>query len=326
MISFFKKQWFFVGIAGMLVLAFVVPTVGMFVREYNLLKVAIFCAFLVTGMTLNTSSIVGQLKEYKVLSAAVLSALFFFPLVTYFAAHIVFSEYPDFIVGALIIAVAPVTVAAGTVMTDMAKGNVSLSLFICVLCNVVSIFTIPPLLNLLVGMSQPIELPVWDMMLGLIITVLVPTIIGQLCQPFVKVFLVRHKKKVSIFNQCVVLLIIFNAVAGSTTKLVEAGSSIILPFLFMFVLHNAFLFFNYRLARFIKLDRPSVAAFTIHTSQKTLTVSYLVWAGYFANTFPMALIPAIAYHLTQSICDTILAGRMRESAERVGLCVQPKVG
>ena len=315
MIDFLKKQWFFVGIAVLVILAFMVPALGMFVRDYKILKIGIFLAFLVTGMTLDTSDVVRQLKEYKVLFAAVISSLFFFPFVTYFAASVVFNSQPDFLIGAIIIATAPVTIASGTVMTGMAKGNIPLSLFICVLCNLVAIFSIPPLLNIFVSVTEPIDLPVMKMMLSLIVTVLIPTIIGQLLQPKMRNIVKTHKKKISIFNQCVVLLIIFNAVAGSTTKLIDAGSAIIYAFGFMIVLHNAFLFFNYRLAKFIKLDRPSVSAFTIHTSQKTLTVSYLVWAGYLADSFPMALIPCIAYHLTQTICDTILAEKFRQKAE-----------
>ena len=73
---------------------------------------------------------------------------------------------------------------------------------------------------------------------------------------------------------------------------------------------------NYALSRLIGLDRPSTTAFTIHTSQKTLTVSYLVWAGYFATQYPMALIPGIGYHLTQTIMDSIVAERFRAAAER----------
>lgn len=317
MSNFLQKHWFFVGIAVVVLLAFCFPALGMFVREYKVLKVGIFLAFLVTGMTLDTSDVIRQLKDYKVLFAAVLSSLFFFPLVSYFAASAVFDSQPDFIIGALIIGTAPVTVASGTVMTGMARGNVSLSLFICVLCNVAAIFTIPPILSLFVSVTEPIELPVWKMMFSLIVTVLIPTVIGQILQPRVKDIVKANKKRISIFNQSVVLLIIFNAVAGSTAKLVSAGGSIVYAFLFMVVLHNAFLIFNYYLAKFIKLDRPSVSAFTIHTSQKTLTVSYLVWAGYLADQFPMALIPCIAYHLTQSICDTILADKFRQASEAV---------
>lgn len=310
--NFIKRQWFFVGIALAVVLAFLVPALGAFVREYSVLKMGIFLAFLVTGMTLDTSQILRQLKDIKVLLASTLSTLVLFPVVAYYAASTTFSNNPDFVVGILVIAAAPVTVASGTVMTGIARGNIPLSLFICVLCNGLAIFTIPPILNLFISLTEPVNLPIGKMMGSLIITVLVPTVLGMLLRPSLKGVLATHKRKVSVFNQSIVLLIIFNAVAGSTGKLVEAGLSTVYVFLFMIVLHNLYLLFNYNLAKFIRLDRPSVAAFTIHTSQKTLTVSYLVWAGYLADSFPMALIPGIAYHLTQSICDTILAKRMGE--------------
>jgi sodium/bile acid cotransporter 7 len=84
----------------------------------------------------------------------------------------------------------------------------------------------------------------------------------------------------------------------------------------MIFLHSLILALNYGLSKAIGLDRPSTTAFTIHASQKTLTVSYLVWAGYFAAVYPLALIPGIVYHLTQMIMDTIVAERFRVAAER----------
>jgi len=54
------------------------------------------------------------------------------------------------------------------------------------------------------------------------------------------------------------------------------------------------------------LDRPSVSAFPIHVSQKTLGLSFIVWDGYF-RSFALGLIPAIAHHLVQSVVDILLA-------------------
>lgn len=62
-----------------------------------------------------------------------------------------------------------------------------------------------------------------------------------------------------------------------------------------------------------------MAAFTIHTLQKTLTVSYLVWAGYFAAKFPMVFIPAIAYHLRQMVMYTFVAHWFRKKSETAKL-------
>lgn len=312
MLNILKKQWFFFGIAATVVCAFCFPATGAFVREYKLLKAGIFLAFLVAGITLDTSDAVRQLRRYKVLFTAVCSALLFFPAVTYIAADLVFSSQPDFLVGSVLIAAAPVTIASGTVMTGIARGNISLSIFICVVCNVAAIFTIPPLLNFFVTAIEPINLPVLQMISSLVFTVFVPIVAGQLLQSTLRPLIMKFKKEVSVFNQCLVLLIIFNAVAGSTAKLMEAGTKIIYVFLFVTLLHNLFLAFNYWLAKLIQLDRPSIAAFSIHTSQKTLTVSYLVWAGYLASVYPMALIPCIAYHLSQSVSDTVFAGYLRK--------------
>jgi sodium/bile acid cotransporter 7 len=84
----------------------------------------------------------------------------------------------------------------------------------------------------------------------------------------------------------------------------------------MILLHAIILLLNFGLSRLMKLNMASTAAFTIHTSQKTLTVSYIVWAGYFAADLPLALIPPIGYHLTQMIMDTFLAHRFYELSRR----------
>lgn len=315
MSAFFKKHWFFVGMAVMVAVAFLLPAVGRFVKAYHILDAGIFLAFLVTGLTLETSSILQQMKNVRVLASALASSLLAIPALSYGLARLAFPGTPDFVIGALIIGAAPVTIASGTVMTAIALGNVPLSLFICVLGNFASILTIPVILNLILQMGgTPITLPAGEIFLGLVLKVLLPTVLGQLLRPPLKAAIAPYKKAVSIFNQSVVLLIILNAVSSSAQGILDVGPAVAGVLLFMVGLHGLILLLNYALARGIRLDRPSTAAFTIHTSQKTLTISYLVWAGYFAAAYPMALIPGIAYHMTQMILDTIVAHRFREKA------------
>jgi solute carrier family 10 (sodium/bile acid cotransporter), member 7 len=314
MMAFLKKNWFFAGILLVILMAFGIPSLGKWVREYRILNVGIFLAFLITGLTLETSSIGTELRRFRAPAAAMISSLVVIPLLFWLLATVALPT--EFIIGVCIIATAPVTVAAGTVMTDIGRGNVSLSLFICVLGNFLAVFTIPFSLKLLLSFGGDIELPVLRMLSDLAITVLVPTILGQLVRPLVKARLAPYRKSFSIFQQCTVLLIIFNAIASSADRILQAGTAVILVLAFMIVLHSLVLGMNYGLSRLIGLDRPSTTAFTIHTSQKTLTVSYLVWAGYFATQFPMALIPGIGYHLTQTIMDSIVAQRFRFAAQK----------
>lgn len=312
--AFLKRNWFFAAIVIVVLMAFGLPGLGRWAREYSILNVAIFLSFFVTGLTLETSSIGDQLRRFRAPAAAMVSSFVIIPLLAWTSASIVMPM--EFMIGICIIATAPVTVAAGTVMTDLGRGNVPLSLFICVLGNTLAVFTIPFSLNLLLRFGSHIELPVLRMLGGLALTILVPTIIGQLARPFVKESIAPYRKEFSIFQQCTVLLIIFNAMASSAGRILQAGAAVVYVLIFVVLLHSLVLAVNYAISRWLGLDRPSITAFTIHTSQKTLTVSYIVWAGYFAAQFPMALIPGIGYHLTQTIMDSIMAQRFRLAAER----------
>ncbi|MFO7666076.1 MAG: bile acid:sodium symporter [Desulfobacterales bacterium] len=314
------KYWFFIGIIAMICIALFLPFVGMFVKTYKILSFGIFISFFLTGLTIETSQILKELQNIKVHGAALFSSLLFFPVLSYYLAHSFFSSSPDFVIGALIIGVAPVTIASGTVMTSIALGNVSLSLFICVLGNLFSIFTIPFMVNIILQLGEvSITLPIAKMLIELSVTVLLPVLLGQALRIKLKSKIASARSGISIFNQSIVLLIILNALSSSIDGILHAGSMLLLIFLFMICLHLLIILINRFIAWILRLDLPSTAAFTIHTSQKTLTVSYLVWAGYFAAQFPMAFIPAIAYHLTQMVMDTFVAHWFRRKSESAKL-------
>jgi sodium/bile acid cotransporter 7 len=308
---FLRKHWFFAGIVLAVLCAHVLRDLHLWIRQYHILPIGIFIAFFITGLTLDTSSF-GRHLRLKAPLAAMISSLGFIPLLSWWLAGLVFP--PEFVVGVCIIATAPVTFVSGTVMTALGKGNIPLSLLICVLGNFIGVFTIPFSLKVLVGGGSHVELPALEMLSGLVITVLVPIGLGILAQSRFKACVSRYPQAFSVFQQSIVLLIIFNAVAGAGENIRAAGAALPLLLAFIVCLHSLILAMNYGISRFIGLDRPSTTAFTIHTSQKTLGVSYLVWSGYFANQYPLALIPGIVYHLTQMIMDSFVAQKFGRSA------------
>ena len=244
--SLWVKNWFFVGIAVMVLAAFYLPGVGIFIKTYKILNIVIFLGFLVTGLTLDTSSIMEQLRNVPVLLAALLSSLFMFPAVAYFLARLFFTAPPDIALGALIIGVAPATVASGTVMTALALGNVPLSLFICVLTNFASILTIPFILTQLLQFTgTSLDLPVASMLFSLVLKVLVPTLIGQILRPYMAALINPYKKQVSIFNQVIVLMIVLNAMSSAAGRLLSADIAIVWIFVFMLGLHTLILAGNF---------------------------------------------------------------------------------
>lgn len=313
--DYLLKYWFFVALVATVTAAIYVPNLDTWLDTYHVLKAAIVAAFLVTGLTLRTRDIAAEAGNVRALAASVVSCFVFFPVVSFLAAEIVFGGTPDFVVGVAILGAVPVTVASGTILTGVARGNIPLSLLICVTNTAVAIFTIPFSLQLLLGFGEPIDLPVLKMIRSLILLVLLPILIGQLFRIKLRQQIDKRRTALSIFSQWVVLLLIANGVSNSADQISQAGGTLIVLVAFVLVLHGVILSMNYGISRLIRLDRPSRSAFTIHTSQKTLTVSYVVWHGYF-TAYPMALIPVIVHHLTQVIVDMIVAYRFRDAADR----------
>ncbi len=309
------KHWFFFGMALVAAVAFAAPGLGGQLRQWHVTSVAIFAAFLIVGLTLETRHLFDQVRNIKPLAAAACTSLLLMPAVTYALVRPLYGMNTDFGVGAIIIAVAPVTVASGTVLTALALGNVALSLLICVVCNTLALLTIPVLLPWMLSFGEPISLPLLEMFLDLVKIVFLPTLIGQLLRPWLGPIIGPHRKALSVFSQCVVLLIIFNALSSSTDRMSSAGAELAGLCVFIIGLRLMFLLMNYGIAKGLKLDDGSMAAFTIHASQKTLTVSYVVWAGYFSDRYPLAMLPGILYHLTQMIADTFVARAFRRRAE-----------
>lgn len=305
MLLFLKKQWFLLGIAVASILGYVFPKWGIFIQRYDIISVGVFLAFFLTGLCLETHSILRQVSGIRAPLTALFSSLLFYPVLAWLlASHLLPYE---FVVGICIIGSAPVTVSSGTILTAIARGNVPLSILICISTSFLAIFTIPVVLNILLGIGTGIEFPILAMLMGLVLKVLVPIVMGQMFRPFMKGVVKRYDHQFSIFQSCIIILIIFSVVAGSSENINQAGVSIIRVTFFVVGLHFLMLFINYNLSNLIRLDRASTIAFTIHTSQKTLTVSYVVWGGYFAVDYPMAFIPAIVCQLTQMTVGTFVA-------------------
>ncbi|MDD4998417.1 MAG: bile acid:sodium symporter, partial [Syntrophales bacterium] len=74
------KYWFFIGIAVVVFLAFQAPIVGIKIKEWRLLGIGIFLAFFINGLELQTKSMIEEMKNIRGLASAVLSSLFFFPV------------------------------------------------------------------------------------------------------------------------------------------------------------------------------------------------------------------------------------------------------
>ena len=307
------KYWHFVAIGLSVVWGLNYPDSAEFIKEYNLLKIGIFLSFFVTSLTLNTSAILSESRNYKAIVAALVSGFVLFPIIAKLFAEVIFGGDPDFLIGFCILAVVPVTMATATVLTNLAGGNVPLNLMINVTTNMLAIFTIPISLKILLAGDNSIELPAFKLMLEIFIIVILPVVLGQIIRIKIKEQVMRAKKAFSLFCRIIILLLIFNAVANSAEQLAGLGYRLIFIVAVTIALHIVILAMNFGISKMLRLDFASTSAFTITTSQKTIGLSFIIWSISF-TAFPLAMIPTICYHLTQSIGDTYLAHYLKQKA------------
>lgn len=313
MVAFLRKQWFLIGICCSVWLGYSYPEWSRFLNRYDVINIGIFLSFFLTGLCLETQSILRLVNTIRAPAAAALSSLILYPLIAWILAQQVLPA--DFVIGICIIATGPVTLTSGTIMTAIARGNVPLSILICIVTNVLAIFTMPLMLSLLLNVGGSIDLPVMKMFLGLVFVVLTPLLAGQVLRPFCAKMVVKYEQLFSILQSCIIILIIFNVVSRSADHINGAGSKLIGVLLFVVFLYFFMLFANYLIAWLIQIDPPSQIAFTIHTSQKTLAVAYVVWAAHFAENYPSALLPAIMCQIVQMIAGTFVARFFKQRFE-----------
>lgn len=291
--------------------SYVFPETGSWLIRHEVLTFGLILSFFLTGVMLESRAVVQAMTSIRAVLAAAVSSLVLFPVLAWVLTR-PFGSY-ELIVGCCIIAAGPVTVSSGTILTAYARGNVPLSVFICILTHVFAVFSIPVILDLLLGSGYGIDLPIFSVLIGLVLKVIVPLVVGQIMKPLIGRISDRGTTFISVFQMSMILLMVSVAVSSSAERLESMGGFLLIIVLLIVILHFSMVFLNYFIARGIQLDRDSLVAFTIHTPQKTLAVSYLVWAGYYAADFPGAFVPAIVCHLVQMVSGTFIAQYFRKN-------------
>lgn len=312
MISALFKQWFLISLAVAACIGYQFPEFGQILIHYDILTIGLVLSFFLTGLFLETHVVVSDLNSVKGLTAAIISSLLVYPVVAWLFTSPLGSF--ELVVGCCIIATAPVTISSGTILTNYAGGNVSFSILLCILTHFLAIFSIPFMLDTLLSTGSTIDLPMLSILLGLVLKVLIPLIVGQITRPLVGRSIVRFTTQASVFQSCLILLMVAAAVSGSVESLQKMNAFMAVIVGVVIVLHLFMLLFNYVLARLIRVDPGSLIVLTIHAPQKTLGVSYIVWAGFFAADYPGAFVPAIVCHLAQMISGTLIAELFRKNS------------
>lgn len=290
------------------VIGFLVPEWGKAYQQSQCVDWAIALVMLCGGITLETSHLFAQVKNWRAVALSVPLMFVVAPLIIYLVTLPL--RYSDsglsreLVVGFMILASQSCTLGSGIVVTTAARGNVALALVVTILNSMLSAFMTPLILRL--TLSADIEFEVGQMIGKLSLIILAPVAIGQLLRPLCRAHIERARWLPSILTQLVILSLIFMSVGAAAEWMRRSPWLVLVLTVANLVLHLVILGVNYAASTLVCRTDASRRALAICSSQKTLATGSFVWSKYFADN-PLGGVPMILYHVVQLVFDSLLA-------------------
>jgi BASS family bile acid:Na+ symporter len=246
------------------------------------------------GLSLRTTDFTRVLKQPKAAVVGISAQMIVLPIIAFLIA-IAFKLPPELAVGLMIISFAPGG-ATSNMLTNLAKGDVALSISLTAIVSLVTPFTLPLFtffaMNYFIGSTDTFELPLLKTIIQLLIITVIPVLIGMFvlfkwrsaankAEPAIRIFSV-------IFLIFIILAISLKNKAHILGFFIQTGAATL-------TLNILVLGLGYFLARFFKLSQPQSVSISYEVGIQNGTLALLVTGTLIGNNTMM--IPAVTYSL-----------------------------
>jgi len=261
------------------------------------LPLALFVIMLGMGLTLKPNDFRNVILFPKAVGVGLFLKLIFIPALT-FGLLFIFPLQPELAVGFVLLAACPGG-ATTNLITHLSKGDVALSITLTAIASVITVFTIPILVDLgmlhFMGEGQRIELPFFKTISQILAITIVPVIVGMIIHSKYPKLSHRAERPVKILSALFLVLIIAAVLIKERTNLGEffakAGPlSLALNLLGMF--------FGYLITKAITKNKAQAIAVGVEVGIVNGTLGIAIAAGILQNsvmTIPSAIYSIIMF-------------------------------
>ena len=258
------------------------------------LPMAVFIIMFGLGLSQRIADFVNVLKQPKAALVGLSAQLIALPLLS-FAVALFFKLPPELAVGLMIISFAP-SGTTSNVFTNLAKGDVALSISLTALVSLITPFTIP-LFTLLamryfMGSESVVEIPLLKTVTQLLVITVLPVITGMFIlakwrrlanrtEPFIRFFSI-------IFLFFIVLAVIVENRAEMAGFFMQTGASTL-------TLNILVLGLGFCLAKFFKLPQKQAISIGYEVGIQNGALALIIAGTIIGNSTMM--IPAVTYSL-----------------------------
>ncbi|MDJ0577667.1 MAG: bile acid:sodium symporter family protein [Xenococcaceae cyanobacterium MO_234.B1] len=219
------------------------------------LPLALFIIMLGMGLGLTLDDFKRILVEPKAVIVGLIAQLILLPIVGWVLAT-VFPLAPELAVGVMLLAACPGG-PTSNMITYLVKGNVALSITLTAITTLITVFTIPLVVNLsmqnFMGEGTALQLPFWKTVIQIAVITLIPISIGMLLHHYTPKWAHKVEKSVKwlslFFLSLIIVGLLLKERANVPSFFLQVGwVTLTLNIIMMAV--------GYKLATFSQLDRP----------------------------------------------------------------------
>ncbi len=275
------------------------------------LPLALFIIMMGMGLGLTVKDFTRIFVEPKVVILGLISQLIFVPVVGFILANL-FPLSPELAVGVMILAACPGG-ATSNMITYLVKGNVALSITLTAISSLVTVFSIPFVVNFamqqFMGEGVSLQLPFLKTMIQIAVITILPISLGMILHYYAPKLAANLEKKVKWLSLFFLGLIIM----GVLLKERENVFSFFLQLVGVTLgLNVVTMFLGYTLAVFSGLNGANAKAITIETGIQNGTLAIAIASAPTFLNNPNMAIPAAIYALLMFATSAAFAGLIRQ--------------
>lgn len=319
MLESLLKRWFLIGLGIVVLLGYLLPWPSGLpvVSHWNIKAACIICIFLTSGLSLRFRAMVDGLAHWRLHMVVQGTNLVLIPLAALALDQVWAAVGLDAAIrqGFLLVACVPTTIANSLALTRAADGNVAGALTNVTLGNLLGIVLTPWLVLLLIGQMGQVNVPRLLATLGGL--VVLPLVIGQLAQPWIKEQLEPWRPWLGSAAQgflLVLLYVVFSSSFHGAGDAALSGGQVAVTIAIATGLHGLFLAMAWGMAHLpMGFSRGDRVVILICGSEKTLALALPMIAVLFAGDPRLALLtlPILCYHPIQLLIDGVIAPMLK---------------
>lgn len=317
----FLPDKFLCALIAAIIIASIAPISGKAADWFSLLtQIFVGLLFFLHGAKLPRQAVVAGIIHWRLHLAVFVSTFILFPILGILAGFLVPGlKESTFYAGILYLCVLPSTVQSSIAFTSIAGGNVPAAIVSASASNIFGMFLTPLLVGLLFsvgGNKSGMSVSAFE---SILVQLLLPFVLGQICQRWIGNFIVKHKALTSIVDRGSIILVVYLAFSEATTSGLWHTTSwhdLIIMIIIDVVLLAIVLLVTWYGSKLLGFNLKDRITITFCGSKKSLAsgapMANAIFAGIGGGKIGAIVLPLMLFHQIQLMVCTIIARHLSE--------------